>query len=36
MTIAAVPIVWYMMPDSLVTAKFLNDRERVIALERLR
>jgi len=36
MTIVSVPVVWYMMPDSLVTAKFLNERERVIALERLR
>lgn len=27
---------WWLLPDSVLTAKFLNDRERIIAIERLK
>lgn len=36
MTIALAPILMWVFPDHITTAKFLSDRERVIAIERLR
>ncbi|TVY59490.1 putative transporter, partial [Lachnellula cervina] len=29
-------VLWFFMPDSPLTARFLNDRERAVAIERLR
>jgi hypothetical protein len=36
-TLAFAPLIWYMLPNSPVTAKFLNNgNDRLIAIERLR
>lgn len=29
-------VVWIYMPDTMITAKFLTDREKAIAVERIR
>jgi len=36
LTIVLSPLVWFILPDSPATAKFLNHEEKVIAVERLR
>jgi len=35
-TILWAAVVWFLLPDSPITAKFLNDRGRYVAIERLR
>ncbi|KAL5526554.1 hypothetical protein ACEPAF_8278 [Sanghuangporus sanghuang] len=36
LTVALTPLVWFFLPDSPATAKFLKGNDRVLALERLR
>lgn len=35
-TLVLVPVLWWMYPDDVKTAKFLSPREKAIAVERLR